>query len=400
MGLEQHIAVDELLIGLAARKAFPLQDATVIGRLLCPLFAKSPLQQEVFTACYKNWLERVSVVESDAGPTFRLWHPEVTKVSAPVIKPEKKSVFLLRFAETLGWLIPLLLTIVILVFGVWSFIQVSHFGNQHSAEPVNSAVTRPKPKIVAPQVVNRSDLSRWIWIFATGISLILFVSIYLRRRLDIFLQRKFEERMPEISNIPVCRPYRPLFRSNLVAKTSYDLRRSRLIKQDRLDPEMTVAASIRSGGFFVPVTLQRRVVPEYIVLIDRRTFADHATALTASLLDRLSEDGLVLSTYYFDRSARFCIPSAVRPEGYGKSIPIEELAERHVGARLLVFADPVNILQPGSNVPRDWLQKLAAISWSSGPSIPLPARTPGAALPLQDGSRVLKECLLPRAGVA
>src|SRR5262249_50057760 len=82
VGLDQHFAVNELLIGFAAREAFPLQDAAVFGRLLCPLFAKSPLQQEIFAEAFENWLRRLPRGEANTNESFCLCRSLVEKTES------------------------------------------------------------------------------------------------------------------------------------------------------------------------------------------------------------------------------------------------------------------------------------------------------------------------------
>jgi hypothetical protein len=368
VGVEQHLAIDELLIGLASRKAFPLEDPTVFGRLICPLFAKSPLQQEIFAEYFKDWLRELPTTVSDTEDRFRLWLPEK--------KTEKRSdggtgrVDSLRprysFFEQAGIFILAVAFFVITIWGIDRFLypKPGHF------VPAPAITPAPSPGILhvpatqphRPKVHRKKIWLEIIWV-VVGSGAILLLLVFLRRRDDIYLQRKLAGAIPKMGSLYLRFPAAALYKSNFVARTSYDLRRGRLVNQDRLDPEATVQASVRACGFLTPVSFRQPVVPEYLVLIDRRNFGDQSTALTESMLARLAEDSVGLSVYYFDRSANFCFPRIVGTQGAVRSVSINELADRYSDARLLVFADPENILQPGSRDAQYWVQRLA--EWES-----------------------------------
>jgi hypothetical protein len=142
IGVDQHIAVNELLIGLAARKAFPLQDQTVFGRLLCPLFAKSPLQQEIFAAFFEDWLQRLPTTEPKIDDGFHLWLSQAEKARSglqgrtsdgptdPKLRDRKDvRILLFRWDPYLRWLIVSLVAIGFLVGAIWGINRFHYFGS-------------------------------------------------------------------------------------------------------------------------------------------------------------------------------------------------------------------------------------------------------------------------------
>jgi hypothetical protein len=353
IGVDQHIAVHELLIGLAAREAFPLQDPAVLGRLICPLVAKSPLEQELFAACYESWLGQSLETGAKVGDDRCIpLSTEHIGCGSQALKNADAlgyrlgdrrgvSVGLFRWNRYLGWLIGLLAAVGSLVAALWAIKGESALGPGTGQPGPVDVLVRPLISIVT-----------------CTIPLLLLLAIALRGWLHVHLQRRVARELPDTTAIHLQFPKSRLFTSNAMAKISYDLRRSRLVSQERLDLEASVQASIRAGGVFIPVLSRRRVVPDYVALIDRRTFADQSTALTETLLARMAGDGVAVSTYYFDRSARFCFPKAMRMAGASRSVPIEDLAARHSDSRLLVFGDLIHILQSGSDHPQTWIQQL------------------------------------------
>jgi hypothetical protein len=375
VGVEQHLAVDELLIGLASRKAFPLEDPTVFGRLICPLFAKSPVQQEIFDGHFKDWLSKLPTTVPDTDKGFRLWLPE--KKTEESSNGATGHVDSLRhrysFSEQVGIFILAVVFFVITIWGIDRFLypkppprirpsQDAETDYKPNLGIKQSTATQPEVQAHRPRDHRKKIRLEFIWV-AVGSGAFLVLLAFLRRRDETYLQRKLAGAIPKTGSLHLRLPAPSLYKSNFVARSSYDLRRSRLVNQDRLDPEATVQASVRACGFLTPVSFRQHVVPEYLVLIDRRHFRDQSTALTEGLLSRLAEDRVGLSVYYFDRSANFCFPRIAGTQRAVRSVSINELADRYSDARLLVFADLENILQPGSRDARYWVQRLA--EWES-----------------------------------
>jgi hypothetical protein len=354
VGVEQYIAVEDLLIGLAASHAFPLHDSTVFCQLLRPLFAKSPLQQEIFSFAFQNWLQKLPPAKVENSNALLLWSPTAQKPGRqPGPKPEPILPFWYR---CLRWLTFIAL-IGLAVWGAMIFGQLFK-GVTNGANPTTGGATPPIPSgLTSPEKKLGWLGGPFILIATTGAFLVTLV-VFLRRRSAADLTRRINEELPEVIDLHLTFPPVTLFRSNLVAKVSYDLRRGRWVNQDRLDVQATVLATVRAGGFLTPISLRRRTTPEYVVLVDRRTSGDHTVNLTESLLERLAEDGVSLTIYYFDRSARFCFPRTSRKRRT-RAIPIDNLPDRHSDSRLLIFADLLHVLDPGTESPQNWIRSLA-----------------------------------------
>jgi len=100
-----------------------------------------------------------------------------------------------------------------------------------------------------------------------------------------------------------------------------------------LDIEASLKRSLRQGGYFVPVPRQRRDVAAHVVLIRRRTMAEHQPRRMAALLRQLELAGLSMAVfeYAFD-------PGRVRPFGEAAqpTRTLDSLAQDYPDARLIL----------------------------------------------------------------
>ena len=244
MGIEHRFLIGELLIGLAARQAFPLRDEAVLEQLLCPLFAKSPLQQEIFSNCFRDWIQGLSRtwLESEEKLLLcKLGADQNAKCSSTAAASESRK--LLRWHRRLGRLLLFLVIVVVSAIALFAKLEIGRKGAHTIPSPLPSTIPLPSttsnlpvysqtsenPPYV-PKNVQRINLKPFVWCATFSILFSVFLVAVLRRQLDLQLKRKITGDRQEIASIRVRPPEPCLFQSNLVARTSYDLRRTRWFK--------------------------------------------------------------------------------------------------------------------------------------------------------------------------
>jgi hypothetical protein len=141
--------------------------------------------------------------------------------------------------------------------------------------------------------------------------------------------------------------FNPFIDSNF-ARRVQDLRRPRLVQSRELDIDASLSSTLDHAGLFSPVFAYRRVAPEYLVLIDRRTPNDHAALCAESLVAALREMQVYVDLYHYNGDFRRLFAGVGAP-----STTFEEANGRHPGHRLVIvgtgehFFDPVAArLQP------------------------------------------------------
>jgi len=128
-------------------------------------------------------------------------------------------------------------------------------------------------------------------------------------------------------------------------------------EQNQLDIEASIEKTVQTGGFPVAVTQASQTL-NYLILIDRTSFADHQTKLIDNLISLLNIEGVKLSRYYFDGDPRYCYP----PQAQQAPFQISELADRYPRYNLVVFSEGDGLLDPVTGEAVAWINALAL--WS------------------------------------
>jgi hypothetical protein len=116
-----------------------------------------------------------------------------------------------------------------------------------------------------------------------------------------------------------------------------------------LDLDRTIDASILEAGAFTPVYANLLLSPEYVALVDRRSYGDHAAAHSLFLINALEQAGVNIVTYYFDRD-----PRRLTLGPRQRYLDLDDLGSLSRNRRLLIFSDGEGWLDPASGAPFDW----------------------------------------------
>lgn len=145
-----------------------------------------------------------------------------------------------------------------------------------------------------------------------------------------------------------------LYRGSEFRHTIQELRRHRQTSSDELDINNTVDATVRNGGLPRLLFGSRKTSPEFLILVDRAGFDDQQARLQEELVRRLTEDGLYIDKYYFDRDPRVCYKNTQAPPR-----SLQELTVRHPEHYLVIFSDGAAFIHPLTGEPQRWLETLS-----------------------------------------
>jgi hypothetical protein len=101
----------------------------------------------------------------------------------------------------------------------------------------------------------------------------------------------------------------------------------------------------------VPVFAPRVAIPEYLVLIDRRSESDHSAQLVYGWVKQLCDQGVAADCYEFDSDPRVC-----REFGTQRSHRLPALLGRHHRATVLLFAESDVCIDPIANRLQEWMR--------------------------------------------
>jgi hypothetical protein len=128
--------------------------------------------------------------------------------------------------------------------------------------------------------------------------------------------------------------------NNFIANSKFrqiyqGLRRRRLIPSSILNVEPTVNVTINEGGLFTPVFKMSKILIEYVILLDRKSYNDHFTHYIDEILNHLIQNEVPIKKYYFNDDPRIC--KSVRSNDPATNL--SDLYERFPNDKLIMFSD-------------------------------------------------------------
>jgi hypothetical protein len=145
------------------------------------------------------------------------------------------------------------------------------------------------------------------WLVVTGLALLglMGARVALRRwRFQRFLSRGTPRSSSARSRVVLAGGPDNLLPTTVCRRIAGEWRRRRPSEIADLAVRETVLATAANGNCFRAVHRPRSTIPEYLVLIERRSRYDLQTAWFAQWMQQLAREGLHLSVYYFDGDLR------------------------------------------------------------------------------------------------
>lgn len=384
IGTQQYLAAQNLLIALAARGQLS-DDPKRLSTLLAPIFCTSAEEQEAFYREYEQWVERIGGQKtSDDKPVL-----QGKKAGAATEKRQTQGDRLKRLqpyalltlagmvfvAFTVAWFsipqwggtkaVPGATAFGVLIrpptssdYKTWRD-QYAHIKDtnptgrdESSAIPVSPPSTA---SVEAPAVAAwRSLWSRFhttVRVAAAALPFLLLGAWWLWQRLrQLRLKRRPSKVAPQLEEIKVRGVAEHLFRQADLRRAAQQLRRHREVAVLDLAAQATVEMTARKGGWFTPVYSPRKALPEYLILIDRSSFADQMARLEDELIDRFVENDIHVNRYYFDGDPRLCRKGLEAPY-----LKLQDLEAKHPNNFLLIFSDGAGLVNPLTGRPQRWL---------------------------------------------
>ena len=358
IGVEHHVRLRVLLNRVGADFG-----PGELKTLLCPLFATNAQQQEFFHRAFDSF-HSVFTAKGE-GPA------DTGEVEDPVDAPAR-----LRVVRRWPYLAPggiaLFLAVGVLIWktpGLWKREPPPIVPSSQAAARNPPLATAPNSQTQVPTQVNRISarvtqipppVSRGLawyssqrialgWTALLGPLIIWLAYEFYRLRRRRFLIRKAQGKTPPYS-WPIRTELAPdIYAPEDLAAVSRLLHRRYQGEAERLDVPGTVEASIAAMGF--PTLRYRKDsrLPEYLFLIDRASFRDHQAYLYEHLAATLREQGLYVSTFFYEGDPRVCWNSAG-----DESLTLEQLQRVSAGHRLLLFGEGEQLLDAVSGHLAHW----------------------------------------------
>jgi WD40 repeat protein len=376
VGPRELLRANELLLALLGQGRLP-EDLTQRMALLQPLLCRSAEQQRVFPKLMERWAPDVARPKHGWG-----------KVGRQRGAGGDARRVLRRWPPGLKWGLAVLLLLLAIGLAVGSWAYCERLGWCSRSMPPDyrseelpdtpdkgGPSLQPEPSLPQPAEppghlpitpsTEPADGGAAFWLNLAGgtamlILLVMVTMLALRRlalqplRTDARLDQRtlFAPRMRLLPRVPA-----------LLRQITRELRRPRRTDRLELDLAQTIAATVSSAGAFEPRYRARSGTPEYLVLIDQRGPHDQLAQVAEDIVATLDRQGVTLQAWRFNGDPAVCQP--LRLDGLGRSggrrhVRFGELAVRHAGQRLLLFADAAQFADPLSGGLREGLDSLAS----------------------------------------
>jgi hypothetical protein len=304
---------------VAAASGLADESAERLRTLFAPIVCQSPYEQEEFLHLFDRWVARIGsgAVTPTAAPPLK----------AVLDRAERGSRY---------W-----------IWGIGAvastFLGVAGWGYATRQPPTSAS--GPVDAGIDGAAVTVLTWLPWVAIVAlTAVAGVLLWFLVWRWYGRQFLRRETTTDRPKMDMLRV---RATLFGSNDdrdVAKIAAALRvRVPSAKTDLAVVE-SVDRTLRAGGLRALVLRNRRVLPEYLAIIERLSPADHQAALVDEMLDQLTARGVFITRYYFRGDPRLCLPARSTDE----PLSLRQLAQRFPSMRLMMFSGIEALTDPAS----------------------------------------------------
>ena len=360
IGVEQYIAVQDLLLTLTAQGE--IHELRQLKTLIGPIVCSSSAEQTDFQHRFDQWAELVS-----------------QRQYSPPITPEQQAEDLSEVLDTLRsqstWLKRILMATVTVLTVVFFYIpdeipdtsretRLLELGDSQSTTPSTELTPESAVGLVPePEPDPESEFAypafkldwKIIYLLPPPLAFAIW-RMWWRWRARLFLNRQGSGQTPELQKISMQSFETALFAPALISQMAQQLRHRTRKLANTLDIDNTIRASLQRGGWLTPVYGYRKVVPEYVFLIDWVSYHDHQAKLTEELIKHLQQNGVYITCYFFDSDAQICYPNSQSNAPQS----LQTIANKYVNDRLVVVAEAEIFYSPHTGKPEPWVEQIQA----------------------------------------
>jgi len=366
IGLDQYLNIQRVIVTLAANGMLPLSTIQ-LEKKIAPIVCNSSIEQKKFSYQFNNWIKQYCFKEEDKKqltefsqhPQEEFQKKQTEKVQNEIKQTRKK--FILRLSS-----ITLLTLFLVGIVGIGLLYLDTY--NDQTTTTYQSPLTSSKLENNSHTISTDNFLQDYVsnYSYQKFLLLILIISslallFFILRKLwqyqpTMYLSQRKANRLSKIENFFVKNIDHQMFQSFSLLRTAQKLRTHQQIRSKDIDIHNTVKKSIEKGGLFTPVYQFRRVLPEYLILIDRNTYNDHYSRYVDSFIEKIASYDVSIKTYYFDGDPRSCQSDTEKDT----LLNIVDLASMYNDYRLIVFTHSNTFINAFTGELVEWIDQFDA----------------------------------------
>ena len=315
--VRQYMALSDLLMALIARgnslNELPLKT------LIAPLICTTPTEQQDFYQLFDRWYTSTKQIRPGREIVDSLQPPQKRTWKLPTIS--RKAII---------W--------IYLIITVISFVGVL-FSNSNLVTP--GAQFNLIYLLYGIIVILLLILIGWGW--------------WIYYQDNQYITRELASQEPVYTSVPVKAHMQEIMPAAQLKSIVSALRRRIQVPSSEVDVNQTIETALNRNNWVEIIYNQRQVMPEYLVLIDRKSRIDQQARFIQEVLTRLAADGVWLHQYEFSGDPRICFPID-RKES---PLKLKNLQIRHPDVRLLIFTGITELLNPLTGFLQNWPESLS-----------------------------------------
>jgi len=339
---DDYAVAQDLVVALIARG----EDVADLSRLktrLAPLLCSNPREQDNFPGYFDRWHAQAIGKASQPMP--------VPDVETELEKTGNRW-------ENWKWIVSAVAAVLamalIFLFATWGHVNPIHPPHKNDD---GTAETKAEAAVHTAELAAKRPLITGVGVLYLFLAVLLAVSgmrVWWHFNARLFLRRRSVSAEPNLISIVLDLKSQEWLDIAFLRQTARELRRRYPVISSDLAMAATVEQTIRHQGQFTAVYASRLVSPEYLILIDRKSFRDHNARYLDELITYLQSDHVQLTRYYFDQKPRILYSAALHEMPVG----LRDLHALYRDARVLIFADCAAFFNEISGEVESWTESL------------------------------------------
>ncbi|MCC5610399.1 serine hydrolase [Nostoc sp. CHAB 5834] len=164
---------------------------------------------------------------------------------------------------------------------------------------------------------------------------------------------------PELQKISITGFEENLVSSIVLLQISQSLRYRIRVPSSELDVNKTIDVTLSRGGWLTPIYKTYQVLPEYLFLVNRASYRDHQAKFMEEVTERLKDEGVFITIYFFDDDPRICFPHVC--EGF--PLRLREITSKYSQHFLVIISNTEKFFSSINGELEPWVNQLT--SWSN-----------------------------------